>query len=124
MSSKPWSGKSRRQRVDDALAAIAAIRDYVREMSAASFCADRKTTSAVEREIMIISEAVTKLVDLEAELSDEQRFEMRFPEVKVQEVRGMGNLLRHEYGRSDPQLVWETVTGRDLDTLQSALERY
>ena len=124
MSSKPWSGSSRKQRVNDVLKSIDAINSYLSGITEAAFVADRKTVSAVEREILIISEAMSKLVELEAQLPEEHQFQTRFPEIPVHQIRGMGNVLRHEYGRANPIVAWETATGGSLANLKAALEEY
>jgi uncharacterized protein with HEPN domain len=126
VSSKPWSSSSIQQRVDEAIGAISAISSHIRRYTAETFAADRKTLSAVERELSIISEAIAKLIQLEAaaELPAHQRFESRFPEINVYEIRGFGNVLRHGYGSIDPRRVWGTITGPDLPDLKAALEKY
>jgi uncharacterized protein with HEPN domain len=112
------------QRAADVLASIEAIASYIVGLDVTAFRADRKTTSATERELLIIAEAMTKLRELEAQLPLDKQFESRFPHVNAYQIRGMGNRLRHEYRAIDHDIVWETITGPDLRELKAALEKY
>jgi len=100
------------KRAKDILAAIATIAEFIGEMDQQAFNADRKTRSAVERQLLIIAEAA------------DHRFEHRFPNIPIHKIRGMGNILRHEYPSVDEETVWETATGPALKELRDALERY
>jgi uncharacterized protein with HEPN domain len=117
MSSKRWSGKEPAQRATDILEAIGFIRTYIKGVSFEQFTQDRKTQSAVERELLRIAEAAGKLL-----LIDET-IEHRFPGVAWHHIRGIGNVLRHEYGRVDPSAVWDTITGPDLSNLEKAASK-
>lgn len=119
-----WQPDRIEQRVADALASIEAIESYIVGLDINAFRADRKTTSATERELLIIAEAMTKLRELESRLPAEKQFESRFPHVNAYQIRGMGNRLRHEYRAVDHDIVWETITGPDLQELKTALEAY
>jgi uncharacterized protein with HEPN domain len=61
---------------------------------------DRKTRSAVERELQVITEAAIRLGN-EAEVI--------CPGPDWKGFRGMGNVLRQEYHRVDDRIVWDTV---------------
>ncbi len=37
-------------------------------------------------------------------------------------VRGLGNVLRHEYGEVDAMVIWQTVSRGDVDTLIAVAE--
>lgn len=112
-----WKG-DRNQRVFDALSAIANLRSFLHGMTREKFDNDRKTQSAVERELEIISEACTHLTRLVSGPSLDEVF----PAVPWHQIKGIGNRLRHEYGRIDAGDIWDTVTTGDLDALQMALE--
>jgi uncharacterized protein with HEPN domain len=91
-------------------------------MSADEFKADRKTQSAVERELLVISEACIKIRDAQnaASIGAEQRMETRYPQWHA--ICGIGNILRHEYGRVDVDTIWDSVgVTHDLDDLERAL---
>ena len=95
--------------------AISAIRSFVSGVTANAYLRDRKTQSAVERELLTVAEACGKLLDMD------ENIEHRFPEVPWRAVRGIGNILRHEYGRVDGRLVWDTIEGAELEHLAQAL---
>src|SRR3954465_1169028 len=66
--------------------------------------------SAVERGIEVISEASRHLgSDLKA-----QHHDMRWDD-----IAGIGNILRHEYQRVDPTIIWRAVKN-DLPLLKAA----
>jgi uncharacterized protein with HEPN domain len=67
----------------------------------------------VERGIEIISEAARHLPDPLLELA---------PEIPWKQVRGIGNILRHEYHKTSEALVWAVVT-ESLPPLRHAIER-
>jgi uncharacterized protein with HEPN domain len=68
---------------------------------------------AVERAIEIISEAVRHLPDglLTAE-----------PDIAWNDIRGIGNVIRHEYHRVESDIVWSVVQD-ELPVLKRAAER-
>jgi uncharacterized protein with HEPN domain len=119
-----WQPDRIEQRIADVLQSIEAIESYVVGLNVDTFRAERKTTSATERELLIIAEAMTKLRELELQLPIEKQFESRFPHVNAYQIRGMGNRLRHEYRAVDHDIVWDTITGPDLKELKAALKNY
>ena len=94
-------------------------------MSFAEFATDRKTISAVERQLLIISEACKRINDAEAGavLPPQQTLAQRAPEIPWGDIRGLGNYLRHDYRRIDLRYLWNTVSGTDLRELETALRR-
>jgi uncharacterized protein with HEPN domain len=126
VSSKAWSGKSIEQRARDMIEAIDAIAGYIAGMDREAFMNDRKTISAVERELLTISEACARISELEEALgyTEARRLESRFPDILWHQIRGIGNILRHEYGRVDHATVWATIaTSGELAELRKALEQ-
>ena len=116
MSFKRWSGRDPKERIADVLEAINEIRSYIAGLSAQQFASDSKTRSAVERQLLTIAEACSWLVN-----SDES-IETRYPNVPWRKAIGMGNRLRHEYGRTDSKIVWDTVKAEgDLAVLEQAM---
>lgn len=114
MSSKEWSGSDLHKRARDVADAVTAIHSYVKGMSRAKYLSDRKTQSAAERELLTVAEAVAKILEMD------DTVEGRFPLVPWRSIRGMGN-IRHEYESVDPAIVWNTITGDDLDALADAV---
>ena len=99
--------------LQDIADAIAAIHQFTQEMDAVAFHSDAKTIAAVERKLLVISEAAVRLGD---------QAEMLCPGLPWRDIRGIGNWLRHQYDRVDAQAVWRTVSN-DLPRLESAVAR-
>ena len=104
--------KSPVRRFEDILDNIDLIKQYTRDFSHETFLQDRKTQDAVERCLMRISEAASKL---------ENSAEALMPEQPWSEIRAVGNILRHEYDNVDPLIIWNIV-GRDLESLRISVE--
>lgn len=108
MHSREW-----RLHIEDIIEAIEKIRAYTAEMSLEAFGADSKAVDAVIRNVEIIGEASRHLpTDICA----------RFPEVPWNEMRGIRNVLIHEYFGIDVEVLWETIK-RDLPPLLPHLRR-
>jgi uncharacterized protein with HEPN domain len=90
-SAKYWS---------DILSAIGLIEVFVEGIASLNgYVADRKTKSAVERQLAIIGEATGNLTKLD-------------PALKVESARaivGMRNRLIHSYDNVDDAVVWKVV---------------
>jgi uncharacterized protein with HEPN domain len=100
------------QRLQDILENVQAIQRYIAGMDLAAFRQDPKTYDAVERCLERISEAASKLGDLAATLMPDQPW---------QEIRALGNRLRHEYDAIREDRLWDIVQV-DLPKLQAACE--
>jgi len=70
-------------------------------MSQDQFMADNKTHDATERCLSRISEAASKLGLLAEELAPDQPWN---------DIRGLGNWLRHEYPHIVKETIWKTVS--------------
>jgi uncharacterized protein with HEPN domain len=99
-------------RLEDILENIGLIEQYTRDYSHQSFVQDRKTQDAVERCLLRISEAAKKL---------EGSVDTIVPDQPWSAIRAVGNVLRHEYDRVDPEIIWRIVNN-DLDPLKRAVE--
>jgi uncharacterized protein with HEPN domain len=97
----------------DILEAIRDIQRYTAGMDFKTFATDRKTLHAVAYCFIIIGEAA-RHVPPEAEA--------RYPEVPWAKMRGMRNVLVHEYPWTSPRTLWDTAT-INLPPLVPALER-
>jgi len=86
--------------LEDILDSIKAIKNYTKDINYEHFASDRKTYSATIRELEIIGEAVGKLSN---EIKD------NFPEVEWRDIKGMRNLLIHEYFGVDLDIVWKVL---------------
>jgi len=97
----------------DILDGIDMIVQFVRDMDLAAFREDPKTVAAVERKLLLISEAAVRLG------KDGERL---CPGLPWRNIRGIGNWLRHRYDRVDVETVWNTVID-DLPSLRSGVLR-
>lgn len=93
------------------LAAIGKIRSYTAGMDFATFAADERTIDAVIRNFTVIGEAANHLPD---------EFVSRHPGVPWAEMRGMRNVVIHEYFGVSLAIVWETIQ-HDLPEAEASL---
>jgi uncharacterized protein with HEPN domain len=99
--------------LQDILEGIDSIFQFVGDMDLEAFREDPKTIAAVERKLLLISEAAVRLGD------DAERL---CPGLPWHNIRGIGNWLRHRYDRVDVETVWNTVVDH-LPPLRSAVLR-
>jgi uncharacterized protein with HEPN domain len=97
-------------RLQDIVEAIDHIRAVTAEAALEQFEADWQRRWLVERGVEIISEASRHL---SAEIK------ARHPEIPWPKVAGIGNVLRHEYERIAPDILWKLVQ-EDLTPLYDA----
>lgn len=97
-------------RLSDIIEAIGHIRSETTGVTLDAFESDWRMRWVVERGIEIISEASRYLT---AEVK------ARHPEVPWPKVAGIGNVLRHDYDRIAPDVLW-TVARDDLPPLEGA----
>lgn len=101
-----------RFRVRDILAAVGAIARYTDGMTFDEFVGDARTMDAVIRNLMTMGESIRWIPEpiLDAHSA-----------VPWRTLRGMRNVVVHEYFGVDPAILWETVR-RDLPPLEAKLE--
>jgi len=92
---------SLRVRLLDIREEIAGIRDLTKDADARRFAASWVMKRAVQHALLIIAEAARQIP---IELKETQ------PQVPCHKIHGLGNLLRHEYRRIDPDILWSIVT--------------
>jgi len=95
----------------DLVQACEQILAFTRGMTGDAFAADAKTQSAVLYQFAVIGEAVARLSD---------GFKAARPELPWVQIRGMRNLIVHDYGGVNPAEVWRTVE-HDVPALHVAL---
>ena len=95
MPSREWS-----LRAEDILEAIAKIERYTAGMTFESFKADTKTADAVIRNLEVIGEAARNIPDEVCQ---------RFPEIPWDKMRGIRNILAHEYFGVSLPIIWQTI---------------
>lgn len=100
-------------RAHDILDAIDKIERYTVGMDLAAFEADERTFDAVVRNLEVIGEAARNLPNAVVDA---------MPDVPLHQIRGMRNVLAHEYFGVNRPIVWETVARR-LPELKAALGR-
>ena len=97
-------------RLIDIIEAIDRIRSVIADLTLNTFEADWQKQWLVERGVEIISEASRHLgSDLYA----------RHPEIPWPKVAGIGNVLRHDYERIAPDVLWKLIQ-LDLPILDKA----
>lgn len=105
------------RRIEPVLAEISEALNGIAQATAGKtlddFRSDWLLRHGVERGIEIISEAARHLPDPLLELA---------PEIPWKQIRGIGNVLRHEYHKTSDPLVWAVVT-ESLPQLRRAIER-
>ena len=92
-------------RIADMLDAIAAIETATRGHDATTFSSDRKARDAVLWNLTVLGEAVRGIPE------EVPAANTHIPWAKM---RGMRNLLVHEYFGIDDQIVWTTATSNVL----------
>ncbi|MGH6988020.1 MAG: HepT-like ribonuclease domain-containing protein [Caulobacteraceae bacterium] len=103
-----------RRRLEDILAAIGVIRNYVSEAGGLEAIAAKGLyRDAVERQLLIIAEAASKL---------RGQVEALAPEIDWNAIRGMGNVIRHDYDQVDEDIV-RLVVKDELAPLEAACRR-
>ncbi|MFT3777075.1 MAG: DUF86 domain-containing protein [Ottowia sp.] len=76
---------------------------FAQGLTKEGFLADRRTQQAVIMSLVIIGEAVTKVMDGHAE------FAQAHPQVPWRSMRGMRNRIAHGYFDINLDVVWDTV---------------
>jgi len=105
--------KDPRQRLQDIIENCVLVEIFTADMSFTTFAGDAKVRYAVERAILIISEAVRRLPD---------DIRLRHPHIDWAAAAGIGNKLRHDYETVDPAIVWNTVE-KSVPLLRTAAEK-
>lgn len=99
--------------LSDILDAIGLAREAALHLSFPEFEKARVPRAATERALLTISEAVRHLPDA---------IIARNPTLQWQDMKGIGNRIRHEYWIVDAKIVWEVVQ-HDLDALEETARR-
>lgn len=87
-------------RITDMLDAIEKIEGYVDGVTVETFMADDMMIDAVSRNIGIIGEAANH-VPLE--------IQQRYPNIAWAQIRGMRNVIIHQYSGVRLEFIWDTV---------------
>jgi uncharacterized protein with HEPN domain len=79
---------------------IAGIRQLTKDAALESFAASWAMKRAVQHALLIIAEAAQHIPD---------EWKAERPEVPWKQIHGLGNILRHEYRRIDPAILWSVI---------------
>jgi len=101
-------------RLQDILTAARLIASYVQGVPEVEFHANTQKQDAVVRRLEIIGEAAVHL-------SDETR--RTIPELPFRRMRGMRNIVAHDYANVDMKIVWEVATVH-VPEVCAVLERF
>ena len=88
-------------RLHDILEATRLIAAYVKDTTIAVFRADTQKQDAVIRRVEIIGEATAHLTEAT---------QRAIPELPFRKMRGMRNIMAHDYANVDVRIVWEVAT--------------
>lgn len=100
-------------RVYDILDCIQAIEGFTESLSCDDFCKNRMVFDAVVRNIEIIGEAVKNIPD---------EILVRYPEIKWRQVKGIRDVIVHEYGIVSKPVIWSVVRD-ELPLLKEVVAR-
>jgi uncharacterized protein with HEPN domain len=103
--------KSPRPRLHDLAQAIRWIERDTAGHTFESFHRDRRLRQLLERNVEIISEASRHVPE---------RLKAKHPQVPWKSIAGIGNVIRHEYDRVAPRVLWDVVQ-KDLRPLKKAV---
>lgn len=107
------SGRDWKLRVNDILDCIEKIQKYTADMTFEQFREDQKTVDAVIRNFEIIGEAAGYIPETIQE---------KYPELAWLEMRGMRNIMIHEYFGVSLLIIWRTIT-HDLSPLAAGMKQ-
>lgn len=100
-------------RIEDILDSLDLISEYVKGLDYENWKKDRKTIDAVIRNIEIIGEAANHIP------TDIQE---KYNEIPWYEMKGMRNILIHEYFGVDIDVLWRTIQ-EDLPSLKIKVKK-
>lgn len=103
-----------RGRLEDILTAGRLIAKYVHDTSPSQFESDTLKQDAVVRRIEIIGEATRHLTE---------ETQAALPKVPFRQMRGMRNIVAHDYANVNIPIVWEVATVH-VPRMVSILEEY
>jgi uncharacterized protein with HEPN domain len=106
--------ENRKTRILEMQEASERIIDYCKTLkSADEFASDRKTFDACIRNLQILGDAAKGIPP---------SIQSEFPHIPWRKIRGLRNVVVHEYFLTDPQIVWQTIE-RELPELNGNLNR-
>jgi len=101
-------------RLREILEAARLIGAYVKDTTESDFHADKQKQDAVIRRIEIIGEAAAHVTEASRRA---------VPELAFRKMRGMRNIVAHDYANVDLRIVWEVATVY-VPEICAALEKF
>jgi uncharacterized protein with HEPN domain len=101
-------------RLRDILQAARLIASYMRETTEADFLASSEKQDAVIRRIEVIGEATAHLTEATRQA---------IPELPFRRMRGMRNIVAHDYANVDLKIVWQ-VSVVHVPEISAILEKF
>ncbi len=101
--------------VDRMQAAAEQARMLTDDMELQDFLSDVRTQLAVTMSLVLLGEAAARIA------ADDPDFLRDHAEIPWSKIRGMRNLIVHDYYRADLTAIWSTVRS-DLETLITQLD--
>lgn len=103
----------------DIAAAVGLIQRWVADAGGveAAVRENELVRSAIERQLLVISEAAIRLDKLDSAIAPTLA-----PEIDWAGIRGIGNFIRHKYDDLDSAVIGDVIANR-LDSLRIAIER-
>ena len=100
-----------KMRIDDILESIRKINSFTKDHAFQTFISDEKSIDAVIRNFEVIGEAASNVPE---------EIKAKFPSIPWEEMKGMRNILIHEYFGVSLSTIWKTIE-TDLPSLLAAL---
>jgi uncharacterized protein with HEPN domain len=107
MSHRSW-----KFRIEDIIEALDRIFRYVQDLNYDGWIKDQKTIDAVIRNLEIIGEAAANVP---------QEIQSLYVDIPWYQMKGMRNILIHEYFGVDNDVLWNTIK-KDLPVLKEKLQ--
>lgn len=101
------------------VAEIRAVRAFVEGYDFERYADDLKTQYATERAILNISEAVRNFEKHGQRADPDFRLSDVSPDIEWAKIKGIGNVMRHDYENVTASRVWGVITDH-LDSLEQA----
>lgn len=109
MSYRSW-----KFRIEDIIEALDRIFHYVKDLNYDGWMKDQKTIDAVIRNLEIIGEAAANVPQETQDL---------YVDIPWYQMKGMRNILIHEYFGVDNDVLWNTIK-KDLPILKEKLQAF
>jgi uncharacterized protein with HEPN domain len=100
-------------RIEDIIESLDLISEYVSGLDYGTWKKDRKTIDAVIRNIEIIGEAASHVP---------ANIQEKYSDIPWYEMKGMRNILIHEYFGVDTDVLWRTIQ-EDLPSLKMKIHK-